>query len=72
MPVRIKEAKPKEKIPAPPPGRTLIAINADLVTPKNGTAYAKLNVGYVDAIIAAGGLLVELLFLAATAVVPGT
>jgi putative glutamine amidotransferase len=40
----------------PPPARPLIAINADYLTPKNGTAYARLNAGYLDAIHAAGGL----------------
>lgn len=54
MPPRTKEVKEKE--PAAPAARPLIAINADLVTPKNGTAYTKLNVGYLDAIITAGGL----------------
>ena len=54
MPPRAKEVKSKE--PAAPGPRPLIAVNADYVTPKNGAAFAKLNVGYVDAIIAAGGL----------------
>ena len=54
MPPRTKDVKEKE--PATPAVRPLIAINADLVTPKNGTAYTKLNVGYLDAIITAGGL----------------
>jgi putative glutamine amidotransferase len=31
-------------------------VNADFVAPKNGIAYARLNAGYVDAIMAAGGL----------------
>jgi putative glutamine amidotransferase len=56
MPPRIKEAKSKEKEPAPMSGRALIAVNADLVAPKNGTPFAKLNLGYIDAIMAAGGL----------------
>lgn len=56
MPARIKEAKAKDKEPAPLAGRPLIAVNADLVTPKNGTPFAKLNLGYIDAIMAAGGL----------------
>ncbi len=44
------------KEPAPPPSRPLIAINADYISPKNGIPYTRLNAGYVDAIIAAGGL----------------
>src|SRR3954464_8237295 len=60
MPPRIKDAKSKDKEAALPMGRTLIAVNADLVTPKNGTPFAKLNLGYIDAIMAAGGLLVIL------------
>ena len=39
----------KEKEPAPSPARPLIAVNADFVAPKNGTPFAKLNVGYLDA-----------------------
>ena len=54
MPPRTKEVKEKE--PVAPTARPLIAVNADYVTPKNGTAFTKLNVGYIDAIIAAGGL----------------
>src|SRR5437868_6609263 len=54
MPPRIKEVKEKE--PALPAARPLIAVNADYITPKNGTAFAKLNVGYIDAIMGAGGL----------------
>jgi putative glutamine amidotransferase len=56
MPARIKEVKVKDKEPAVPAARPLIAVNADLVIPKNGTAFTKLNLGYVDAIMAAGGL----------------
>jgi putative glutamine amidotransferase len=44
------------KEPTPPPARPLIAINADFSAPKNGTAFARLNAGYIDAILAAGGL----------------
>ena len=40
--------------PAPP--RPLIGVNADYIAPKNGTPYARLNAGYIDAIFAAGGL----------------
>src|SRR4051812_48720731 len=58
MPPRTKEVKEKDVAPAPP--RPLIAVNADLVTPKNGTAFAKLNLGYIDAIMGAGGLPVVL------------
>jgi putative glutamine amidotransferase len=56
MAVRTKDAKPKEKTPAAPLSRPLIAVNADLVAPKNAPAFAKLNLGYVDAILNAGGL----------------
>jgi putative glutamine amidotransferase len=44
------------KEPAPPPPRPLIGVNADYVAPKNGIPYARLNAGYLDAILAAGGL----------------
>lgn len=56
MPARIKEAKSKDKDATAPSGRALIAVNADIVTPKNGTPFTKLNLGYIDAIMAAGGL----------------
>jgi putative glutamine amidotransferase len=51
-------ARTKDKEPAPvaSTARPLIAVNTDLVTPKNGIPFAKLNVGYIDAIVAAGGL----------------
>lgn len=52
MPPRAKDKEPV----VVPATRPLIAVNADLVTPKNGTPFAKLNVGYLDAIVAAGGL----------------
>lgn len=42
--------------PAPPPARPLVGVNTEYVTPKNGAPYARLNGGYVDAILAAGGL----------------
>jgi putative glutamine amidotransferase len=51
---RTKEATPK--VSAPPPSRPLIGVNTDYVTPKNGPAFLRLNSGYVDAILAAGGL----------------
>ena len=54
MPPRTKDIKEKE--PAAPPVRPLIAVNADLIAPKAGAAFARLNVGYIDAIVAAGGL----------------
>jgi putative glutamine amidotransferase len=38
------------------PVRPLIGINTDYQTPKNGVPYARLNIGYVDAILAAGGM----------------
>src|SRR5262249_50666088 len=44
------------KDPPPPPARPLIAINTDHLAPKNGTPYTRLNAGYIDAILAAGGL----------------
>ena len=44
------------KEPPAPPARPLIAVNTDYLAPKNGTPYARLNAGYVDAIVAAGGL----------------
>ncbi len=43
------------KIPSPPT-RPLIGILADYQTPKNGTPYARINTGYFDVILAAGGL----------------
>lgn len=44
------------KEPTPPPARPLIGINTDYIAPKNGTPYARLNAGYIDAIVSAGGL----------------
>jgi putative glutamine amidotransferase len=44
------------KEPAPPPVRPLIGINTDYLAPKNATPYTRLNAGYLDAIVAAGGL----------------
>jgi putative glutamine amidotransferase len=44
------------KEPAPPPARPLIGVNTEFVAPRNGIAYARLNAGYIDAILAAGGL----------------
>ena len=44
------------KEPTPPPARPLIGINTEFLTPKNGIPYTRLNAGYVDAILAAGGL----------------
>ncbi|MGL6096802.1 MAG: gamma-glutamyl-gamma-aminobutyrate hydrolase family protein [Fimbriiglobus sp.] len=43
------------RTPAAPP-RPLIGIAADYLTPKTGAAYARVNAGYFDAILAAGGL----------------
>jgi putative glutamine amidotransferase len=43
------------KTPSAPP-RPLIGIATDFVAAKNGTPFAKLNAGYVDSVIAAGGL----------------
>lgn len=36
--------------------RPLIGINTDYITPKNGVPYARMNIGYIDAILAAGGM----------------
>ena len=58
MPPRTKEVK--EKAPPLPAIRPLIAVNADLVVPKTGAAHTRLNIGYIDAIIAAGALPVVL------------
>ncbi|MBM3979573.1 MAG: gamma-glutamyl-gamma-aminobutyrate hydrolase family protein [Planctomycetes bacterium] len=60
MPARIKDVKVKEKEPVVPVGRPLVAVNADLVAPKNATPFAKLNLGYIDALIGAGALPVVL------------
>jgi len=43
------------KEPAPPV-RPLIGINTDFAITKNGVPYARLNVGYIDAILSAGGM----------------
>src|SRR5947207_1212496 len=43
------------KIHAPPP-RPVIGITTDYYSPKNGTPFARSNIGYVDAILQAGGL----------------
>ncbi len=43
-------------MPAPAPTRPLIGINADFYTPKQGNAYTRLNVNYIDAVVQAGGL----------------
>src|SRR5918993_54562 len=52
---RTKDAAPKLP-PGPPPGRPLIGVNTDYVSPKTGPTYTRLNTGYIDAILAAGGL----------------
>src|ERR1041385_3017470 len=39
-----------------PPPRPLIGINTDYFTPKSGAPYARVNSGYFDAILAAGGM----------------
>jgi putative glutamine amidotransferase len=41
---------------APPATRPLIGINTDYVAPKNAVPYLRLNAGYIDAILAGGGL----------------
>lgn len=38
------------------PQRPLIGITTDYLTPKNTAAYTRTNAGYVDAVLAAGGL----------------
>jgi putative glutamine amidotransferase len=38
------------------PPRPLVGINADYLTPKTGAPYARVNAGYFDAVLAAGGL----------------
>jgi putative glutamine amidotransferase len=38
------------------PPRPLIGLAGDYLTPKNGTPYVRANAGYVDAVLAAGGL----------------
>src|SRR5438105_4932727 len=48
-------AKEKDKDPTPA-RRPLIAVNTDLIVPRTGAAYARLNAGYIDAIMAAGAL----------------
>lgn len=39
-----------------PPPRPLIGVVTDYYAPKNATPFARLNAGYVDAVLAAGGL----------------
>lgn len=46
----------RTKEPTPPPARPLVGINTDYLAPKNGTPYARLNAGYLDAIVAAGAV----------------
>jgi putative glutamine amidotransferase len=46
----------KDPLTPPQAARPLIAVNIDYLAPKNGTPFARLNAGYVDAIVAAGGL----------------
>lgn len=41
--------------PSTPP-RPLIGINADFYAPKNATPYARVNAGYIDAVLTAGGM----------------
>jgi putative glutamine amidotransferase len=52
---RTKSAAPKAHS-APPPGRPLIGVNTDYVAPKTGATSIRLSAGYIDAILAAGGL----------------
>lgn len=40
----------------PTPARPLIGINTDYLAPKNATPYLRLNAGYIDAIVAGGGI----------------
>ncbi len=48
----------RKETPAPAAGqpRPLIGINTDYLAPKNGVPYARLDAGYLDAVLAAGGL----------------
>ena len=39
-----------------PDPRPLIGINTDFLTPKTGAAFARVNAGYFDAVLSAGGL----------------
>ena len=43
-------------MPARPPARPLVGIVADYHAPKSGVPFARVNAGYFDAILAAGGL----------------
>jgi putative glutamine amidotransferase len=47
---------PARKELPPPPTRPLIGINTDYLAAKNATPYLRLNAGYIDAILAGGGL----------------
>jgi putative glutamine amidotransferase len=38
------------------PPRPLVGINTDYLAPKTGSPYARVNAGYFDAVLAAGGL----------------
>lgn len=38
------------------PSRPLVGIATDYLSPKNAVAHARINAGYVDAVLAAGGL----------------
>jgi putative glutamine amidotransferase len=49
-------ARSKDKESNQQPSRPLIGVNTDYFTPKNATPYLRLNAGYVDAILGAGGL----------------
>jgi putative glutamine amidotransferase len=43
------------KLPTPP-ARPMIGITTDFYTPKTGTPYTRLNLGYIDAVVEVGGL----------------
>jgi putative glutamine amidotransferase len=45
----------RKELPAPP-ARPLIGINTDYLAAKNTTPFLRLNAGYVDSILAGGGL----------------
>src|ERR1700722_2081357 len=49
-------ARSKDKEPTPSSAKPLIGVNTDYFTPKNSTPYLRLNAGYVDAILAGGGV----------------
>ena len=51
----VKTAKNPPR-PSAPPSRPLIGITTDFLTPKGTASFTRANVGYVDSVLAAGGL----------------